>query len=226
MPEISEPTGIDSDVNLPFDSETIPATESAFQAKRRQKSPLARIKSERPPMDDRQAKSTMPTVDEYMHFFGDILIRLSTDYYIELVFRGVDESALTDREIEKISLTKDERDRIARPFAEFSYKNPYMRKHGRSVIALGDGIDAMFQLGIWLSRVNRIAASHRNGVKPKRHQRYNAPKDTVYIPAASRSVNEERVTVVSSQPNTEAAGSRANRSRPPIVGTVFHNGNG
>lgn len=118
-------------------------------------------KSERPQPTDRDAKTGIPSVGEWQGFFGNVLIRLATDYYIDLAFRDIDESLLTEREIDRIKLDKTERDRVARPFAEYSYKSKFMRKHGRMIIASGDSIDAVIQLGMWFSRVRRIASKVR-----------------------------------------------------------------
>lgn len=114
-----------------------------------------------PPPPPREAKPGIPSIDEWMDFFSRIVLRVACDWYIEWAFRGVDETALTDREIERIQLTGEERQRIAVPFAEISHKSKLMRKHGRSIIASGGVFDAIVAIGTWTSRVNRIARKHK-----------------------------------------------------------------
>ena len=118
-------------------------------------------------MMDRGAKSGIPDINEWLHFFSAVLIKSATEFYIDYAFRGVDESALSDREYSRITLLDEERDRIARPFAEMAQKNRYMRKHGRSIVAAGDSIDAVLQLGMWYRRVSQISAKYR---APAGHQ--------------------------------------------------------
>lgn len=114
-----------------------------------------------PPPPAREAKPGIPSIDEWMDFFSRIVLRVACDWYIEWAFRGVDENRLTDREIERIQMTEEERKRIAVPFAEFSHKSKFMRKHGRTIVASGGMFDAIVALGTWTSRVNRIARKHK-----------------------------------------------------------------
>lgn len=110
---------------------------------------------------DRDAKSGMPNIDEWMHFFSRVVMRVATDYYIDLAFRGIDEDWLSPNEVDRINLSDEERDRMARPFAEYSNKSKFMRKHGRMIISSADSIDAILQIGMWVARVNRIAAKYK-----------------------------------------------------------------
>jgi hypothetical protein len=122
----------------------------------------SRLRTEaEPPPPAREAKPGIPSIDEWMDFFSRIVLRVACDWYIEWAFRGVDETALTDREIERIQLTSEERQRIAVPFAEISHKSKLMRRHGRSIIASGGVFDAIVAIGTWTSRVNRIARKHK-----------------------------------------------------------------
>jgi hypothetical protein len=114
--------------------------------------------SPRPP---REAKTGPPSLDEWTNFFGRVLLRVVTDYYIAYAFRGIDEDLLSDREIERLSLSEDERQLIAVPIAEMSNKSKFMRKHGRMIVASGDAFNALVVIGAWASRVNRIAARYR-----------------------------------------------------------------
>ena len=122
-------------------------------------SPL-RQHAEAPP-PPRDAKATVPSIDEWLDFFSRIVLRVACDWYIEWAFRGVDESILNDREIARIQMTDEERKRIAVPFAEISHKSKFMRKHGRAIVASGGVFDAIVALGVWTSRVNRIARKYK-----------------------------------------------------------------
>lgn len=129
--------------------------------------PRLRQKAEEPP-PARGAKPGIPSIDEWMDFFSRIVLRVACDWYIEWAFRGVDENHLTDREITRIQMTEEERNRIAVPFAEISHKSKFMRKHGRTIVASGGVFDAIVAIGTWTSRVNRIARKHKPNVVPGR----------------------------------------------------------
>lgn len=197
-------------------------------------------KSDKPESLDRDAKSGIPNIGEWENFFGNVLIRLATDFYIDVAFRDIDESLLSEREIERIKLNKTERDRIARPFAEFSNKSKFMRKHGRMIIASGDSIDAFIQIGMWASRVNRIARAVRNragvvpkvtraphisrpqGQRPARQQ--HAPQQQMPIPHAPQAGENDSVSFGES---AEKPGTlRPAGWRPDVAGAVFNPGGG
>jgi hypothetical protein len=109
----------------------------------------------------RDAKPGIPALDEWLDFFSRILLRVACDWYIDFAFSGVDENALTDRDIQRIQMTEEERKRIAVPLAELSHKSKFMRKHGRTIIASGGAFDAIIALGAWTRRVQRIARKHK-----------------------------------------------------------------
>jgi hypothetical protein len=109
----------------------------------------------------RDASKGIPALDEWMDFFSRIALRVLCDWYISFAFRGVNEDLLTDREIDRLQLTDEERQRIAVPLSELSYKSKLMRKHGRTIIASGGAFDALITLGTWASRVNRIANRYK-----------------------------------------------------------------
>jgi hypothetical protein len=117
-----------------------------------------RVQDAPPPRD---AKPGIPSLDEWLDFFSRIVLRVACDWYIEWAFRGVDESLLNDREIDRIQMSDQERQRIAVPFAEISHKSKFMRRHGRTIVASGGIFDAIVALGTWTSRVNRIARRHK-----------------------------------------------------------------
>lgn len=107
-----------------------------------------------------KAKSTPPRVDEWQDFFSRIVIKAGTDWYLSHAFAGIDEEALSPREVKNITLTAEERERIAKPFAEFANKLKWTRKHGRAIVASAGSVDSLITLGQWFSRVNRIARKH------------------------------------------------------------------
>jgi hypothetical protein len=122
----------------------------------------SRLKSRAlPTPPPRDASKGIPALDEWMDFFSRIFLRVICDWYISFAFRGIDEDMPTDREIERLQLTEEERKRIAVPLSELSYKTKIMRKHGRTIIASGGAFDALITLGTWASRVNRIAHKYR-----------------------------------------------------------------
>jgi hypothetical protein len=114
----------------------------------------------------REATTKPPSLDEWTTFFGKVVLRATCTWYIQYAFRGIDEEALTDREVERLALSDDERNMIAVPLAELSTKSKFMRKHGRTIVATGDTFNALIVLGMWMSRVNRIASKYR----PKVHK--------------------------------------------------------
>jgi hypothetical protein len=109
----------------------------------------------------RDASKSIPSIDEWMDFFSRIFLRVVCDWYISFAFRGIDENVLTDREIDRLQLSDEERKRISVPLAELSNKSKVMRKYGRTIVASGGAFDALITLGTWASRVNRIAHKHR-----------------------------------------------------------------
>jgi hypothetical protein len=106
-------------------------------------------------------KKTAPDVDEWLDFFSRVVIRFATEWYVDYVFRGVSEDALSDVDAAKLALDPDDRDIIARPYAEFAYKNPFMKKHGRQIVAFSDSFESTVILGRFYMRVNRIARKYR-----------------------------------------------------------------
>lgn len=113
----------------------------------------------------RDAKAGPPTLDEWQNFFSRVVLRLVVEWYISYAFRGIDEDVLTERELDRLAMTDDERQLISVPIAELSHKSKIMRKHGRMIVASGDAINSLVVLAAWASRVNRIAAKHRPKVR-------------------------------------------------------------
>lgn len=142
----SELDGIDFSIIPPDEKKAFDETKPARHSK--------------PAAEDR-ARSGPPTLEEWEGFFSRFVIRALTEWYLTYAFKGVDEDQLSQREINKLRMTDEERKRIVIPFAELSNKVPIMRKHGRLIVSSGESIDAALTLGIWFSRVNRVAAKYR-----------------------------------------------------------------
>lgn len=168
---------------------------------------------------DRPAKGGMPDVNEWMNFWSKTVLRLATDFYIDVAFSGVDEDLLSDRDIDRIKLKVDERNRIARPFAEFSHKSKFMRKHGRSIIASGESIDAVLQLGMWFTRVNRIAWKYKrmmaNGYQKPQPLQHKPPK--MRVPQAAPTSEEVNGHVRSRQSPSDTGNIRPNIGEGLII---------
>lgn len=132
------------------------------------------VEDEPKPKKDK-AKAGPPRLEEWEDFFGRVLIKGITTRYVDYVFRDVDEELLTENELRRLHLSLDERQQIARPFAELSNKTDWMRKHGRLIIASSDAVESLFVLSLWFSRVNRIAAKYHpqmaEGRETHGHQR-------------------------------------------------------
>lgn len=142
--------GIETDTGLPLFTETGDWIDDS----RLKQKPL-------PTPPPRDASKAIPSIDEWMDFFSRIFLRVVCDWYISFAFRGIDEEVLSDREVDRLQLSDEERKRIAVPLAELSNKSKIMRRYGRTIVASGGGFDALITLGTWASRVNRIASRHR-----------------------------------------------------------------
>lgn len=109
----------------------------------------------------RDATSKPPSLDEWVGFFGKVVLRTTCHWYLSYAFKEVDENVLSDREIDRLALTDDERKLIATPLAELAHKSKFMRKYGRTIVSGGDTFNAMVVMGAWVSRVNRIASKYK-----------------------------------------------------------------
>lgn len=188
-----------------------------------QPQPQPSLKGDRGAIIDRPAKGGIPDVNEWMSFWSGTTIRLLTDFYIELAFSGVDEDIISPGDIQRIKLKIDERNRIARPFAEFSHKSKFMRKHGRAIIASGESIDAILMLGMWFARTNRIAWKYKrmmaNGYKKPQPEQFKSPKQRVPQTAP---VSEE----VAKHERTRQSPTDTGTLRPNIGGGIIINNPG
>jgi hypothetical protein len=113
----------------------------------------------------RDAKAGPPSLDEWQNFFSRVVLRLVTEWYVNYAFRGIDEDTLSDKELDRLAMSDDERQMIAVPFAELSHKSKLMRRYGRTIVASGDAVNSLVVLAAWASRVNRIASKHRPRVR-------------------------------------------------------------
>jgi hypothetical protein len=149
-----------SDVGIGDGGETDSASESVSPARSRI-SRIHRDAGDKENREPRDPSNKPPSLDEWTNFFGKVVLKVACDWYLSFAFNGVDEDALTDREVDRLAMTDKERGLISVPLAELSNKSKFMRKHGRSIVASGDAFHAMVTLGAWMSRVNRIAAKHK-----------------------------------------------------------------
>lgn len=122
------------------------------------------IDPEKPKRED--LRTGAPKVDEWLDFFSRIVLKVGMELYTDAVFKDIDESVVTVADLKRIQVTKQERDTIARPFAEYATKNPVLKKHGRQIVALTDSAESLITLGIWARRVNRVAKKYKPA-KPK-----------------------------------------------------------
>lgn len=122
--------------------------------------------SSAPPQDEkvksRGISTKPPTAEEWQDFLGSTVFRLLTEGYLYLaLFRHIDESELTERELAKIKLTRDELRNMAAPVATVASKNKLARKHGRVIIASAESYESLLDLFFWMKNVNKIARKYR-----------------------------------------------------------------
>jgi hypothetical protein len=179
-PEPEDLAGIGSDAGNPDEiwvpePEYIPPGESVS---------LRGEYEEPPPPKSDKAKAGPPRLDEWQDFFSRVLIRSATNWYIDWAFRGIDEDQLSDREVERIKITAEERDRVAKPLSELANKLSFTRKHGRTIIAAAGASDSIIALGMWARRVNVIARKYnRRTVNVSPGQSEQAPVNgQVHVP--------------------------------------------
>jgi len=111
-------------------------------------------------------KTGPPSATEWQDFFGRFLIRLIVNGYISMVLGDlVDE--LTPAEAKAIYLSKEDMREIAAPFASVAVKSPVAKKYGRTIIGLSDSYESVFDLVLWMRRVNRIAKKHKKANQPQ-----------------------------------------------------------
>lgn len=116
-------------------------------------------------------RTTAPKADEWLDLFSRVVLKVGMELYVDFAFRGIDESVVTVDDLKRLKVGKDERDTIARPFAEYAAKSDLGKKHGRKIVALTDSAESLVTLGIWTRRVNRVAKKYKPVTqKPMRPQ--------------------------------------------------------
>jgi hypothetical protein len=174
------------------------------------------LEKEKPLLDPekprRAVDSGIPDKDEWLDFFSRIVLKVGLELYTDFAFRGIDSDVVSDADLRRIKVSKEERDIIARPFAEYSTKNKFLRKHGREIVAFADSLESLVTLGIWMRKVNRIAAKYR----PKKENR----KQNIRL-KPERGFSHEHAG--------QNAGPGANGTEPGpdvIIPTIFNPGSG
>lgn len=102
-----------------------------------------------------------PTAHEWAEFLSRVVLRFGCDAYISLAFRGIEEDDVSERDLERLRLDNEERERIVEPLATLLSKSRFSKKRGRTIIAFGGSWESIVTLGMWCSRVNRISRRYR-----------------------------------------------------------------
>jgi hypothetical protein len=115
---------------------------------------------EKPPPSDKP-KAGPPTLDEWQDFFARVVFLTLAEWYVSWCFRGVDEGLVTDEDLKRCQLDRDERKAIALPLSELANKSTVARKHGRQLIAFFESAEAFILIGMWMSKVHRVARKYK-----------------------------------------------------------------
>lgn len=129
-----------------------------------------RFEEKAPLKDSDKPKAGPPTLDEWQDFFARVVFLTIAEWYVSWAFRGIPEDIITDEDLAKCTLTREERKAIALPLSELANKSTVARKHGRQVIAFFESAEAFILIGMWMSKVHRIAGKYRPK-KVKSHER-------------------------------------------------------
>jgi hypothetical protein len=172
IPDFPEMTGVISDGDV-VDAEVV-ADDSPVQPPPAERARRGRHSA--PQAEAREPKSGPPSIDEWSRFFSRVVLRVTCDFYLDYAFRGIDDDLISERDVERMAMTADERKTIATPFAEISNKSKFMRKHGRLIVASGDMFNAVAMMGAWASRVSRIAAKYKPRVNRPQNVRLNSER--------------------------------------------------
>jgi hypothetical protein len=117
-------------------------------------------------------KAGPPTLDEWQDFFARVVFLTLAEWYVQWCFRGVPEDIVSDEDLQRCILTKEERKAIALPLSELANKSSTARRHGRQVIAFFETAESFILIGMWAAKVHRIAGKYR----PKREKPAKAVK--------------------------------------------------
>jgi hypothetical protein len=169
-------TEADAQVNVPFADDLPPGAGDAVDAAipvDDDRGSVVPFRREDKGKRDRDPKSGPPRLDEWQDFISRLILKTLTDAYVDMLFRDIDDRELTEREVSKLYLRDEERDRIAKPVSELLNKVEFTRKHGRAIIAAAGSGESVWTLAMWFMRVNRIANRHRSDSGPAESQASN-----------------------------------------------------
>lgn len=125
-----------------------------------------------------EAKTVPPDAKEWQDVIGRIAVKGLANLYISWMLGDV-EDELTDREKASIMLTDEDIDEISAPLAGFASKNPFLKKHGRSIVSFANSWEALVALVIWGRRVRKVARRHQLSRIPEPPQTVNPPVVTL-----------------------------------------------
>jgi hypothetical protein len=112
-------------------------------------------------------KAGPPTLDEWQDFFARVVFLTLAEWYVSWAFRGIPEEVISDEDLQRCVLSREERQVIAQPLSELANKSSIARKHGRQVIAFFESAEAFILIGMWMAKVHRVASKY----KPKKEGR-------------------------------------------------------
>ena len=135
-----------------------------------------------------EARSGPPKIGDWQSFFSRIVIRYGTDIYMNFMLRDIDETTFTPAELAQLAISAEERNVIARPFAELANKSKWARKNGRMIVSSADSVETAMILMKWARNVNRIGNRHRPP-KPKRGRPAIIPRQHSHTPQTGATQN-------------------------------------
>jgi hypothetical protein len=162
----------------------IPQPQAQVEDKLHESVAESRLAEKKDTHDDR-ARAGPPTLEEWQDFFSRVVLLTFCEWYVTFAFRNVPEDLVSDEDMARCVLSKEDRRSICIPIAEFANKNAAARKHGRQVIALFESMEAFLILGMWMSRVNRVARRY----KPKREKKVHASGNMGPVQAGGAAAN-------------------------------------
>lgn len=115
---------------------------------------------EKPPVSEKP-KAGPPNLDEWQDFFARVVFLTIAEWYVSWCFRGIPEDVISDEDLSRCVLGREERKAIALPLSELANKSSIARKHGRQVIAFFESAEAFILVGMWMAKVHRIAGKYR-----------------------------------------------------------------
>jgi hypothetical protein len=119
------------------------------------------------PNKDADAKAGPPKLGEWQDFFSRIVIKYGTNWYMDMMLRDIDPALLKPSDLAALSLSADDRKKIARPFAELATKSAVAKKYGRTIVSSADSVESAMILAKWARTVSRIGKKYRPAKQPK-----------------------------------------------------------